>query len=135
MRRNRTCQRLLQRGQAMPQQHWARTSLVCQQYHRGRSGFCLCVCKTCDGQLAVNFVCCCFCCPLFCPFERSHVQIASCGMHIKRHAKMSLRLANAFNPPAETAPQSLVSPPDFAKLLEQDGNYSPEHALVPAETG
>ncbi len=63
------------------------------------------------------------------------MQIASCGMHIKRHAKMSLRLANAFNPPAETAPQSLVSPPDFAKLLEQDGNYSPEHALVPAETG
>lgn len=65
--------------------------------------------------------------------ECSHVQIEIYGVHFK--AKSSLRLANTFNPPTENAPQFLVSPPKFSKLLEQDGNYSPEHALVPAETG
>jgi len=38
--------------------------------------------------------------------------------YISEHANMSLRSANVFNPPAETAPQSLVLPLNFSKLLE-----------------
>ncbi len=45
--------------------------------------------------------------------------------YISEHANMSLRSANVFNPPAETAPQSLVLPPNFSKLLEQDGLLEP----------
>ena len=54
------------------------------------------VCKACDGQLAVNFVRCCFCCSFLMLFIVSHVQIESCGMRVKRHIKMSLHLAYAF---------------------------------------
>ncbi len=28
--------------------------------------------------------------------ERPHVQVESCGIHIKRYAKITLRLTNAF---------------------------------------